>query len=539
MRFSFRTGARGAALALGSAVVVAGSALVLSPSAAQAISPRPALHPSKVKSAPVRAGSVAPSPLGADAVVTYVPQGSGDGTAGLSSDLWATYDQAQVSADLGLIEGMGANAVRVFIGTGDTGAAYPVVSGSFSAHLSSFVRQARADHLKVVLSIFNMYPYVPSISSGWIGDEPNAKAWMASLLGPYRSDPDVAYVEMRNEIPAPGYDAPNPAGSGVTAASWLNDMMPVLRNDAGTDPVVLSQNLGVAGYEALDAALSAANKPDAYSYHFYDSPGFLTGQLQTLAATLSRPVFVGETGYSTYTGYTQGGGARLAADQQVRDTYQAWYLQAVASVTSSLGMGVPGVWDLWDTAHASTASEANFGLYDLASDGTAVAKPAVAALSAVYADQAAGIPVAAPSNNGTFDTSGAGAGQVPAPWQAYYVAGSPRSGGALSGNSLCVTKAGYDSYYFEVLPLTALGSAAGSHTLTAWSLGGNSYTSVAVRWLSSTGATLGTDARTWQSSTAGSWTPLRVASTPPAGASAVEVILQADTGDCFSNVALG
>jgi hypothetical protein len=467
--------------------------------------------------------------LGSFRVISYLPTTSRSGSTSLANDLWGTYNHATVQSGLSLISGMGANAVRVFVSTGDTGASYPAVSPTFSANLADFVATARAQGLAVVLSIFNQYPYVPSVSGGWSGTS-TAATWMQSVVGPYANDDEIAYIEMRNEIPAPGYDSPNPLGSGVQAMAWLNTLMPMLRSDVGTDPIVLSQNHGVAGYEALDNALSPQAKPNAYSYHFYDDPGFLFGQLSALEANLSRPVFVGETGYSTYLGNTVGGGAGIALDTASRDAYQSWYLQAVSSVTSAMGLGTPGLWQLWDTPNAESGDESNFGLYD-DSTGAPAAKPAAAAVTAIFQAAARGIPVGAPSINGTFIGDGTA---VPSPWNEYYISGQTESSSATGGNSVCITQAGYDSYFYETLPLAG---ATGLHTLTAWTDGGNSYTSVAIRWLGANGAPIGPDVRTWQPGTKTSWYQLTVTGQAPAGASTAMVILQGDSAGCFSDVA--
>lgn len=484
--------------------------------------------------ATVTAGATpaAPASLGSYRLVSYMPDTAQSGTAGLAEDLWGSYDPSRVQSDLSLLQGLGADAVRVFVSTGDTGAGYPAVSPTFRADLADFVSRASASGLKVVLSIFNQYPYIPSVPGGW-SDTTSAATWMASVVGPYQSDPEIAYIEMRNEVPAPGYDSPTPLGSGLLAASWLNTLMPQLRADAGTDPIVLSQNHGVAGYEALDGALSAAAKPDAYGYHFYDVPGLLYGQLSILQQHLSRPVFVGEAGYSTYVANTVGGGARLAQNSVVRDAYEGWYLQAVSAVTSAMGLGTPGVWQLWDTPNAKSGTEADYGLYD-DSTGTAVAKPVVGVLSGIFARAAAGQPIASPSINGTFDQPGtAGSTEVPSPWETYYIAGQTSATSALGGKSLCINQAGTDSYFFEYLPLAG---ATGAHTLSAAVSGGNSYTSIAIRWLNSAGQPIGLDSRVFQAGKILGWSGLSTTSLAPAGTSTAEVILQGDTAGCFANV---
>jgi hypothetical protein len=463
--------------------------------------------------------------------VSYEPTTQVSGPQTFAEDLWGTYNDAQVQSDLSLLSGMGANAVRIFVSTGDTGT-YPSISPTFSSNLGDFVHTAQADGLKVVLSIFNQYPYIPAVSGGW-SDTASAAKWMSSLVAPYKNNPEIAYLEMRNEVPAPGYDSPTPSGSGTQAAAWLNALMPQLRVDAGSDPIVLSQNHGVAGYEALDSALSAAAKPDAYSYHFYDYPGFLGGQLALLEQNLSKPVFVGETGYSTALSNTVGGGAGLAQDQNVRNAYQAWYLQAVSFVTNTMGLGNPGMWQLWDTPNASSAYETDFGLYDNSS-GTTVAKPAAAALSAVFAAAATSSAILAPSINGTFDTSSSGSGAIPSPWSAQYIGGQVSSSSAQGGNSLCITRAGNDSYFYETLPLA---SASGLHTLTAWTTGGNWFTSIAIRWLNSAGTPVGFDVRTYQNAPVSGWKELAAAGTAPPGASTAMIILQGNSAGCFSNVA--
>lgn len=489
---------------------------------------------STTASAPaVTAAASGTASLGAFRVVSYTPPGSRNGSTGLSYDLWGSYNAAQVQADLALIAGMGANAVRVFVSTGDTGASYPQVTQDFDSKLADFVSLAKNAGLKVVLSIFDKYPYVPAVLNGWT-DTSSAKAWMTSVVGPYQSDPEIAYIEMRNEIPSPGYDSPCPAGSGVLAAAWLNTMMPRLRALAGTDPIVLSQNHGVAGYESLDAAVGPAAKPDAYSFHFYDVPGLLYGQLTALQQNVSRPVFVGETGYSTATSNTTGGGAGLAPNTVVRDAYQSWYLQSVASVTSALGIGMPGLWQLWDTPSASSTYESDFGLYD-DSSGTPIPKPAVPVVASVFASAAAGVPVSAPSLNGTFSDPGtATSTEVPSPWNSYYIIGQTSGSSAAGGRSVCVTRAGMDSYFFEILPLAGV---TGTHTLSAWSYGGNGYTSIAIRWLNLSGSPLGPDVRVFQQSLGSTWSQMTVNGLAPLGASTAEIILQSDTAsNCFSNV---
>ena len=76
------------------------------------------------------------SPLGQYRVISYEPRNSGNGSTGLSTDLWAAYGSTPVAADLALIRSTGANAVRVFIGTGDTGAggADPAEAGGQKTH---------------------------------------------------------------------------------------------------------------------------------------------------------------------------------------------------------------------------------------------------------------------------------------------------------------------------------------------------------------------------------------------------------------------
>lgn len=484
------------------------------------------------QAAAVSAPASATASLGRYRVVAYTPVTSRSGPETLADDLWGSYRAAQVQSDLSLIQHMGADAVRVFVSTGDTGGTYPQVSSTFRSHLANFVRTAQAHGLKVVLSIFNEYPYVPAVPGGW-SDTTSAARWMASVVGPYRSDPEIAYIEMRNEVPAPGYSSPTPAGSGIAAAGWLNTMMPELRTDVGTDPIVLSQNHGVPGYEALDAALTPAAKPNAYSYHFYDVPGLLYGQLSQLEQTLSRPVFVGEAGYSTYLHNGVGGGAGLTQSNSVRDAYQGWYLQAISFVTSAMGLGTPGIWQLWDTPNASSPYETNFGLYNDV-NGSPVAKPAAAVLSSIFARAADGLPVPPPRINGTFDAPGTATGTaIPSPWNAYYIAGQTSSSSAKGGRSVCITRAGWDSYFYETLPLAG---AAGAHTVTAWTSGGNWYTSIAIRWLNSAGTPIGVDARTFQVGTVFGWSQLAVTSVAPAGASTAMIILQGNSAGCFSDL---
>jgi hypothetical protein len=156
--------------------------------------------------------------------------------------------------------------------------------------------------------------------------------------------------------------------------AWVIKMLPYLSTVL---PGTL-RTVSVANVSLLDFALFTQelknSPPDFWDYHYYgpESNAYtLLSQIKALAAP--RPLFIGETGYST---------DGLAGEQAALDQQQADYLRAVFQVVARLKLPSPALWTLNDftsgaippSATADNLSQYDYGLFEV--DGTP--KPAAA-----------------------------------------------------------------------------------------------------------------------------------------------------------------
>ncbi|MGH9921009.1 MAG: cellulase family glycosylhydrolase [Nitrososphaerales archaeon] len=268
--------------------------------------------------------------------------------------MWTKFEPAAINTDFGRIHALGANTVRIFIQPLVFG--YPTINPTAAARLSKVIKLAAQNSLRVHLTLFDLWSQFSDISG--------SKEWVSSLLSPYRGDPRIAVVELKNEV--------NPQDAEEMA--WVSQMLPYLSTVLpGTLRTVSVANIPPALFQQFTQVL-AASPPDFWDYHYYGPPQDALNQLKLLKAiAVSRPLFVGETGYSTVG--TEG-------DPAAGDDTQAAYYQAIFSATAELGLPAPAPWTLDDFAPgaippsptAENQAQYNFGLYTV--DGTP--KPAAA-----------------------------------------------------------------------------------------------------------------------------------------------------------------
>jgi hypothetical protein len=120
--------------------------------------------------------------------------------------------------------------------------------------------------------------------------------------------------------------------------------------------------------------------PNFWDYHYYGPPAdarSVLGRIKALAAP--RPLFIGETGYST---------DATPGDRAAREKAQAVYYRAVFTAAAALGLPAPAPWTLNDffpgaippSPAAHEPAQYGYGLYRL--NGTP--KPAAAVVRRAF-----------------------------------------------------------------------------------------------------------------------------------------------------------
>lgn len=351
----------------------------------------------------VPAGATPLAPLRAPAelkVLSYYPSDAG------WTGMWDTWRPERLQADFARIASLHANTVRLILQPGTFGWAQP--SLDYEARLAQAIDLAAAAGLHVQLTLFD-----------WLGqhglagsytDVAGSEQWATAILAPYVDDPRIAAVDLQNEL-----DPRNP-----DAVTWARQLLPYVQHLLGAaTPTTLSAGgvLPVVGLRRLASALAPAT-PDFWTIHLFTGGGERTyWQLRAaVRAVAPRPLWVGETGYSTLE--TLSGYSDLPATAEAQEAAQAHFLKTTAQAAWRLHLPPIGIWVLDDfTADGipdgpAPPPEYHFGLYRL--DGTE--KPAAATVRALFA---AGRPSLA-FDNGFEDAVANGfGGTLPAEWSAH------------------------------------------------------------------------------------------------------------------------
>jgi endo-1,4-beta-mannosidase len=273
--------------------------------------------------------------------------------------MWRRWDPARIDADFARIAGLGANAVRIIVHPDAFG--YPAPDPDRLAELRRTVELAAAHRLTVQLTLFDWW--------GSYDDTAGSESWAQAVLAPYRDDPAIAFVEVKNEV--------DPSDPRVDA--WLRRLLPVVREAVGAVPVTVSVTGPdpVARLRALHDVL-AADPPDFYDLHYYGRPDAARATFEQAVSTVA-PValYIGETGVSS---------APVGSAQDA-EAAQARYLATVEAAAVAAGLPDAAPWifqDIVPSAVPGTADRSpkqmSFGL--LRADGTE--KPAAAAIQALF-----------------------------------------------------------------------------------------------------------------------------------------------------------
>jgi endo-1,4-beta-mannosidase len=290
--------------------------------------------------------------------VNYYP------AAGGWTYMWSRFDPSAIDRDFARIRALGANTVRIFIQPLVFG--FPTVRPVMSDRLSEVIGLAAKHSLRVHLTLFDWWSQFTDIHG--------SKEWVSSFLSRYRDDPRIAVVELQNEV----------SPQNRAAVAWVRTMLPYLSKVMpGTLRTVSTGSVPPEVFALFTHELKNS-PPDFWDYHYYGPPGdaySLLLRIKSLAAP--RPLFVGETGYST---------DAAPGDQAAQEQAQAAYYRAVFTAAAALGLPSPAPWTLNNFSPGAippisgTADEpAQYGYGLLQLNGTP--KPAAGVVSRAFSGE--------------------------------------------------------------------------------------------------------------------------------------------------------
>lgn len=197
------------------------------------------------------------------------------------SRFWPEFDRTVVAADMALIRGLGANAVRIFLQRNVF--LDPAVAKGNLDNLTILLNEANLAGLKVVPTLFDMRSgYEPGL---WANDY----CWLKAVLPVLLAAPNIAYVDLKNE---PDLDFARHGRSNVEA--WLLTMSAAIRQLAPAMPLTI-------GWSNAETAPIMSDLVDLVTYHDYKSVDTAAARLADLRRKIGdKPVHVTEIGASSW-----------------------------------------------------------------------------------------------------------------------------------------------------------------------------------------------------------------------------------------------
>ena len=420
------------------------------------------------------------------------------------ASMWEHWDLATLDRDFGRIAALHANAVRIIIQPSAFG--WPKPDPVMVARLAAAVASAQSHGLKVQLTLFDEW--------GGYAELAASSSWAAAVLGPYRNDPEISFIELRNEV--------DPTDADVM--HWVRSELPVVKDLAGSVPVTVS----VTGPDtptvltALKTALGPV-QPDFYDIHYYGNPSDAYAELAEDKAIASpSPLFVGEVGMSTapVPGQTEA----------LTESAQDMFLRSVEWATEALGLPDAAPWMLQDLAPGAHPSEgqiasnqSHYGLLRL--DGSE--KPAAVGMAQFFSTGVVGTQF-----NGSFAEESGG---QPLDWARYDATQgtltwdsqvSHSGAGSVSLSNTSGSPGAVPAY--ETSPIIVPTHPGQIFRATGWAMGSAATGSnrIAISWFDADRVYLGDTESAHLPSGTTPWTQLTVTSTVPPGAAYEEVHLK-------------
>ncbi|MEA2672283.1 MAG: hypothetical protein QOG45_2503 [Chloroflexota bacterium] len=415
--------------------------------------------------------------------------------------MWTAFDPDAIDRDLGAVAALHGNAVRVIADVRVF--TVPSPPSVYLDELSRTVGLAAAHGLRVQLTLFDQFGEYARVA--------DSERWADAVLGRFRGDPRIAFIELQNQI------APQDDG----AMRWARQLLPYVREVSGGIPVTVSVDAPASNLVDLQLALGSA-APDFWDFHYYFLPGSGQATFREVAAVAApRPLLIGEAGYSTFPGNDAIPGVPPSAPAQ--EAYQDYLLRTVELAAIEAGLPPAAPWLLNDFRSCGDCKPVDdfYGLFR--ADGSA--KPAAATISRTFA----GVPVDRDIDLG-FEGA---AGDDPAYWRVLGAAGATfrrdpviAHGGTASALIEGGEQGAAGDHCWAVQPLDPP-RTGGRYSLSAWARGRSATgrTAVEVAWLDYRGGAIDTAASSPLTEGDTGWTRLSVSSSVPAGTVAAELRL--------------
>lgn len=322
--------------------------------------------------------------------INYYPSANG------WDNMWSNWNATQINLDFSKISSMGFNTVRIILQADTSSFNYPTPSAASLNKLNQVITMAAANNLKVHLTLFDWWSDYSDITG--------SKTWANAIISPYTGDSRISFIELQNEI-----------DPSTTQMSWAQAMIPYLQSIDGGIPVTISE-YGTDRMQQLVTSL-ASTPPDLYIFHEYDSNDFIYNDLkQVMAMVNGIPLFIGETGYSTY---PQNPNTPYGLDQETisQESYQEYFYRAMSYATEGLGLPMATPWifsDFTSTAIPGTANSEQYYYGLFRTDGSA--KPAATTIQNILSGNSLDLSF----NNGFESVDG---NNLPTLWEIFQDSG--------------------------------------------------------------------------------------------------------------------
>ena len=165
--------------------------------------------------------------------------------------MWSRFNARKIAADFTTIMHIDGNAVRLTIDPYEFG--WPIVRPAMARKLHTVIELAENRGLYVQLTLFDWFADYTDVA--------DSVRWLKSFLAPYRSDPEIAFIDLQNELNT----------NNAQAMTWALAIMQPARAIAGSIPVTFSAS-DLQALLALKQGLSK-DPPALYDYHYYGLPG--------------------------------------------------------------------------------------------------------------------------------------------------------------------------------------------------------------------------------------------------------------------------
>ncbi len=425
--------------------------------------------------------------------------------------MWSNWDATSFNTDMAKIASLYANSVRIILRSDTIG--YPTPSATMLNEISQAIAEAYSNGLTVDLTLFDW-------STSHYTDIAGCKQWASAVLTPHRNDGRIAYIDLQNELQT----------SNASAVSWAQTMIPYIRSIAGYIPITVSATGGVT---TLSQQVADGFPVDFYEVHYYGAAGLAYNTfIQAETAINNKPLYIGETGYSTYSNNSFYTG--INKNQTNQEAQQDLYFRTIAYATRGLHLPPLRPWIFQDFTCSGvpssvftcsgSPSQFYFGLYR--TDGSA--KPAQSSITSIFN----GRTIDMSFNNGFESLDGSG---LPVDWNLWqsstdgYTATfasdctTAHTGNCSAEISNSVSNAkGTPGFYLEPVKYIVPGQ---SYTATVYAKGLNAtgFTNITLAWFDANFNFLGNDSSSSLPTGTTGWTQLSVTATAPAAAANVEI----------------